>query len=198
LAILKEDFPSIRNILDKNHYIKKIPEHVLSAVKKGQAPALRGRQAQIQQQINRILGVVHRYEDRDVSWRKMLFCDLGHRMVGHLCGNHRKCPVTTSPPLSPDYPSYIEFRGERIGLNWACHVERNEHGNSQNLVAAGDQKTRKEKHKIIQCQTSRDWLLTYMAKQADRDEIMSFGSTNRNEGMNGKYAAKASKRIDFR
>lgn len=91
LGILQADFPAIRNILDKKHYIKNVPNHVKAAVKAKKAPALKGRHNQIQHQINRILGVVHRYEDRDISWRKQLFCHLGMQMVAHLCGSHAFC-----------------------------------------------------------------------------------------------------------
>ena len=198
LAILKKDFPLIRNVLDKNHYIKKIPEHVSAAVKRGKAPQLRGRQVQIQQQISRILGVVHRYEDRHIGWRKLLFGALGHQMVAHLCGDHTKCPTTSAPACLADFPAYTHFRGEWVGLNWRCHVKKDKKDHSCDLAPAGEEKTRKEKHKIIDCEATRNWLLAYVAKQADRDEIMWFGSTNQNEGMNGKYAAKASKRIDYR
>lgn len=199
LSILQADFPSIRNVLDKNHYIKNIPFHMKAAVKTRKAPALRGRHTQIQQQINRILGVVHRYQDRDVSWRKLLFANLGQQMVAHLCGDHRRCPSSTGPPppsAATEFMGYTSFRDEWIGLNWRCHIETDEF--SQNLVPSGQPKSQKAKHKIIQCGLTRNWLHSYIAEQADREEIMWHGSSNKNESINSKYAVKASKRVDFR
>lgn len=184
LRILEADYPMIRNVLDKNHYIKNIPNHIKSAVKAKKAPALKGRHIQIRDQINRILGVVHRYEDRDVSWRKQLFAHLGQQMVAHLCGNHTLCPSSSTPSaaasssaapplvLKEDFVGDTDFKDEKIPLNWHCHAERDEAGNSRSLVPAGQPKSQKWKHKVIECQSTRHWLNTYVTEQAERDEIM--------------------------
>lgn len=103
LTVLQTDFPNITNILDKNHYIKNIPKNVSAATSK--APELKGHQLQIQQQVNRILTVVHRHADRDLEWRKGLFSHLGEQMVHHLSGKHSLCP----PPATTALPSWGNF-----------------------------------------------------------------------------------------
>lgn len=216
LSILQADFPSIRNVLDKNHYIKTIPQHVMAAVKANKAPALKGRHLQIQQQINRILGIVHRYEDHDLMWRKQLFAHLGQQMVAHICGNHTACPPSTSAAhdttnLSQqastssramisleEFSGYTMFKTEMIGLSWYCHVDADQTGISRSLLPAGQPKSQKWKYKVVNCQATKHWLTSYVNQQAERDEIMCYGSSNRNESINSKFAVKASKMNDFR
>ena len=292
LAILTKYYPGIMNILDKNHYIKNIPKHIQSATR-SKAPELRGRSEQIQQQINRILGVIHRFPERSLEWRKALFLHLGMHMVCHLCGDHSSCPsavlsdacdanpsassvaslaasefakqsapaasdvaaptpsgiatqsvssvvallasetITQSSPstsrivalsasgfvvpptsgvvadseVAASSPSgaevsantgYTIFRGEKITLGWCCKVDAGDSSSSLTLHERGQPRSQKNKHKIITGQKSRAWLEEYITNQAERDEIMVYGSSNMNESIHNVYTVKADKRHDFR
>lgn len=197
LTMLQVEFPNIRNILDKNHYLKNIPKNIDAACqgRGARAPELRGHQVQIQQQIKRILGIVHQFEEQDLDWRKGLFTHLGLQMVNHLCGEHKSCPVATPNSSSTGFTTYQQAC---IILNWHCHVEVDDHGQSNNLVPAGEKKQRGWKYRMIRCNKTRDWLMSFIYDQAARDEIMWYGSSNMNESFHNAITVKASKRVDFR
>ena len=100
-------------------------------------------------------------------------------------------------PSNDGFISATKFEDESIGLNWQCQVDVGESGVSQNLLPAG-QKSQQWKFKVIRCEKTIRWLQSYVQEQSDRDEIMLYGSSNRNESINSKYAVKASKMNDFR